>query len=410
MSVAAQKIVIVGGGHAAGLLLQTLAKKGVKGGVTLIAEEPHRPYQRPPLSKKYLACEVNRENLYLQNASFFDEHHFDFLSGARATEIDRAAKTVLLHDGRVVPYEKLALCTGARARLLAISGADLDGVHHLRAIDDVDAIKLQFSSVKSLVVIGGGFIGLEVAAVACAMGKEVTIIEMQDRVMPRAVAPLISAHYQKMHEKNGARVLLKTRVDEVIGRDGRVAGVRCGQKTYSADMVIVGIGVIANDSIAKTARLECYDGILVDEYARTSDADIVSAGDCTRHYNPLLDRRLRLESVHNAVEQGKTAAMTLLGQHSAYAQIPWFWSDQYENKLQMTGLSDGFDEEIIRGDPDAGAFSVFYYKSEKLIAVDSVNRPADHLMGRKLLAKSSELSKAQAADPAFNLKHALAVA
>ncbi len=402
-----QKFVILGAGHASGLLVQTLAKKGIRGGVTLISDEPYGPYQRPPLSKKYLSDEMSRDGLMLQKASFFEDFNYEFLSGQRAVSIDREQACVKLENGASVAYDKLAICTGTRARTLPIRGIDLAGVHYLRTIEDVEAIRAQWAEVESLVVVGGGFIGLEVAAVARKMGKAVTIVEMQDRLMPRVVAPIVSDFYKTKHESQGVRIHLNSRVSEIIGEDGHVKAVVSGDTKITTQMVIVGIGVIANDEIADTAGLQCDQGIVVDQFCQTSDQDIVAAGDCTRHFNPLYERYLRLESVHNAVEQGKAAAAHMIGQPVEYAQIPWFWSDQYNLKLQMVGLSEGYDDTVLRGSLAEHQFSLFYYRGEDLIAVDSINRPADHLFSRKLLNQKICLSKSDADDENFDFKSLL---
>ena len=406
------KIVIVGAGHAAGYVLQSLAKSGVKGGVTLISDEPYAPYQRPPLSKKYLAGDMDKEGLMLLRSSFFDDFGYEFVKGQKVTSIDRDEKRVMTGEGDSVSYDKLILATGTRARPLSVPGTELNGVHYLRGIGDVEGIKAKWPDAQSLVVIGGGFIGLEVAAVARGAGKQVTIIEMQDRLMPRVVAPLVSDFYRDIHEGHGVEICVNSGVDEILGEGGQVTGVISNGREIQAQMVIIGIGVLANDELASDCGLECDAGIFVDEFTRTDDLDIFAVGDCTRHYNPLYQRRLRLESVHNAVEQGKTAATTILGeagQGSAkpYGQIPWFWSDQYDLKLQMVGLSDGYDETIVRGDIENSAFSVFYYQRDKLIAVDSINRPADHLMSRKLLGGNISVPKDKAGDADFNLKELL---
>jgi len=409
MSEAEPGIVCVGGGHAAGQLLVSLRKGGYEGPLTLVAEEAFHPYQRPPLSKDYLAGKVELQRLLFRPASFYEQHAIDLRLGVAATAIDRAAGQVALADGSRLDYTGLALTTGARVRELSVPGVELPGVHYLRSIADVDAIRAELGAAARIVVIGGGFIGLEVAAVARGARKQVTVLEMQDRVMPRVVSPTVSEFYQRYHKRKGVNIVTGARVAELAAQDSRVGAVRCEDGSeHPADLVIIGIGVLPDIELAEAAGLKCANGIVVDELARTSDPRICAAGDCTNHYNPLLKRRLRLESVQNAVDQAKTAAASLLGEEQPYAQVPWFWTDQYDLKMQMAGISEGYDAEVVRGDPKEKAFSVFYFRDERLLAVDAVNRPADHMVSRRLLQAGAPLAREQAADPEFELKTALA--
>ncbi len=402
-------IVVIGGGHAAGQLLVSLRKDGFEGPLTLVSDEPFQPYQRPALSKDYLAGKLEAERLMFRPASFYEAQNIDMRLGVAATRIDRAGKTVHLDDGNTLAWSGLALTTGTRVREINAPGADLPGVHYLRSIADVDAIRAEMEAVKTIVVIGGGFIGLEVAAVARAAKKQVTVLEMQDRVMPRVVSPTVSEFYQRFHKRRGVNIVTGARVASLADHAGRVGAVVCQDGSeYPAELVIVGIGVLPNVELAEACGLACANGIVVDEMARTSDPAIVAAGDVTNHFNPLLRRRLRLESVQNAVDQAKTAAATLQGREQPYAQVPWFWSDQFDLKMQMTGISDGYDVEVVRGNLKENAFSVFYFREGRLVAVDSINRPADHVTSRRLLQKGNTLSREQAADPDFDLKAAMA--
>jgi len=376
--------------------------------VTLVAEEAFHPYQRPPLSKDYLAGKVELQRLMFRPSTFYEQHAIDLRLGVAATAIDPAGARVTLADGSELGYSGLALTTGTRVRALPAPGAELPGVHYLRTIADVDAIRAELGAATNIVIIGGGFIGLEVAAVARAARKQVTVLEMQERVMPRVVSPTVSEFYQRYHKRKGVKIVTGARVAELKAGEGRVGAVLCDDGSeHPADLVIIGIGVLPNITRAEAAGLKCANGIVVDELARTSDPRVVAAGDCTNHYNPLLKRRLRLESVQNAVDQAKTAAATLLGEELPYTQVPWFWTDQYDLKMQMAGISEGYDAEVVRGDPKEKAFSVFYFRDERLLAVDSVNRPADHMQSRRLLQAGAALSREQAADPEFELKSAL---
>ncbi len=401
------RVIVVGGGQAACQIADSLRREEFAGEVVVVTEEPHLPYQRPPLSKQYLAGDLDESRLFMRKADYYESHRIEMRTGCRAVRIDRQAQCLELNDGERISYAGLALATGARARPLIVPGADCDGVFYLRNIADVRAIRERMPDARRLVVIGGGFIGLEVAAVARKQGKQVSVLEFQDRLMPRAVAPFLSEFYYSLHSRHGVDVRTGAAVS-AIDRNGAELHVRCADGTsHVADLVVVGVGVIPNTELAEEAGLACEDGIRVDEFARTEDPRIVAAGDCTNHPNTLLARRLRLESVHNAMEQAKTAAATLCGKELAYAQIPWFWSDQFDARLQMVGLSQDHDEYVLRGDPDSGRFSLFYFRGGELIAVDSVSVPKDHLQARKLLAAGVSPTAEQAADVGFDLKSLL---
>jgi 3-phenylpropionate/trans-cinnamate dioxygenase ferredoxin reductase subunit len=403
-SAADSRIVVIGGGHAGGQMLDALRKEGHAGELVLVAEEPQLPYQRPPLSKKYLAGELASERLLLRPPAYFEKLQVDTRLGQPVTAIHRAAKRLQLADGSALSYDRLALTTGARVRRLPIENDCLPGVHYLRSLADVDAIRSDLEHAASVVIVGGGFIGLEAAAVLNKLGKQVTVLEMQERLMPRVVAPVIGRFIESCHQDHGVKIVNKACVRAIHGDSNGVQEVVTVDGTiYPAKLVIIGIGVIPNTELAETAGLACEDGILVDDFAATEDPDIVAAGDCTRHPNPLLGGMIRLESVHNALEQSKTAAATLCGQQRPYHQIPWFWSDQYQFKLQMVGISEGHDQHVIRGNLSDQRFTVFYFSEGKLIAVDTVNKPGDHMAARKLLAAGTALSCEQAADDGFEL-------
>ncbi len=402
-----ERIVVVGGGQAACQLVDSLRREGFERDIVLISEEPHLPYQRPPLSKQFLAGELDESRLFMRKADYYEKQRIETRLGLRVVRLDRDRQSVELADGNQISFTGLALTTGARARPLAVPGAGLDGVFYLRNIADVRAIRERMGTARRVVVIGGGFIGLEVAAVARKLGKEVCVLEFQNRLMPRVIAPFLSDYYYSLHTRHGVDIRTGTAVDAIEKLDGGLC-VRCADgANHLADLIVVGVGVIPNIELARDAGLACDDGIRVDEFARTDDPRIVAAGDCTSHPNVLLARRLRLESVHNAMEQAKSAAATLCGKRVAYAQIPWFWSDQFDAKLQMVGLSQEHDQYVLRGLAESGKFSIFYYRGGELIAVDSINSPKDHLQARKLLTARISPSPEQAADVEFDLKSLL---
>lgn len=401
-----ERVVVIGAGQASGQLVDSLRQEGFLGEIVLIGEEPFKPYQRPPLSKKYLAGEMTEDRLLVRPEAFYEKNSITLRINQRVDAIDRANKQVVLASGEKIPYDKLAITTGTRVRKIPVPGADLDGVLYSRGIEDIAKMREFLDSSPQVAIIGAGFIGLETAAVLRKMGKEVTVIEMQDRVMPRVVAPLVSAFYQQAHESHGVVVRTNVTTAGFEGdANGRISAVLLGDGTrVPAQMAVVGIGVIPNVELAQAAGLACDNGITVDEHALTSDPAIVAAGDVANHPNHFYDRRVRIESVHNAVEQAKTAAATLCGKTKVYEQYPWFWSDQFDLKLQMVGLSQGYDTTVVRGDMANGAFSVFYFQGDKLLAVDSINKPADHMQARRILNNRLTLTPAQAGDLGCDLK------
>ena len=399
------RVVIAGAGHAAGQAAATLRQKGFTGSVVVIGDEPHVPYQRPPLSKAFLAGELEKERLYFKPESFWPKHEVEMRLGRRVTAIDRAARAVTLDDGETLGYDKLILATGSRVRELPVPGHDLKGVHYLRNIADVDGIRAEFRPGAKLAIIGGGYIGLEVAAVARKDGLDVTVVETEPRVMSRVVSPAVSEFFQNMHLEEGVKLELGRRVQELRGADGKLTTVVCADGfALDTDLCIVGIGILPNIELAEAAGLECADGIVVDEHCRTADPDIYAIGDCTRHPNAILGRQLRLESVQNAIEQGKTAALDICGQPTAYAQVPWFWSDQYDVKLQIAGLTAGYDHVVIRGNPDERSFAAFYLHGDRLLAVDAVNSPREFMLGKKLIAAGARLDHDELADAGRDFK------
>ncbi len=395
--------IIIGGGQAAAQAVLTLRQRKFSGRVTLIGEESRLPYQRPPLSKKYLAGEFVAERLPFRPASFYADSGVKLELGARAELVENSEQRIRLSDGRVLDFDGLMLATGSRVRRLDLPGSSLDGIHYLRTIADADSIRAELARGKRLVIVGAGYIGLEVASIARGLGADVTVLEAAERVMARVVCPEVAAFYHRYHREAGVKINCDTSVAAFHGQ-ARVDSVETTSgERISCDLVVAGVGVAPRVELAEASGLNCEDGIQVDEHARTADPRIVAAGDCTNHANPFAGRRVRLESVHNAIEQAKTAAMSLLGESHPYAQVPWFWSDQFDLKLQIAGLSGDHDRVVIRGDPDDNAFSACYLRDGRLIAIDAVNSPRDFIAGKKLIAAEVSVDPDQAADPATAL-------
>ncbi len=399
--------VIVGASHAAAQLATSLRQGGWTGAISLVGDEAIAPYHRPPLSKAYLAGEKHSDELLIRPATYYEKSGIDLLLGTRATAIDRANKRLRLHDGGAIPYTKLALATGARVRKLSLPGHELNGVFYLRDLNDVNRIRGFIGPGKSAVIVGGGYIGLETAASLRKLGMQVTVLEALPRVLQRVTAPEVSAFYSRVHAEEGVRIITEVAVDSLEG-SGTVAAVKLADGTQlPADIVVIGVGVQPETALAEAAGLAVDNGIVVDEFARTSDPDIVAAGDCTNHYNRLYNRRLRLESVQNATDQAKTAASTLCGKLEAYDTLPWFWSDQYDLKLQIAGLSQGFDRVVLRGESATGrSFAAFYFHGERLLAVDAVNRPKEFMAVRRALTAGQTANPAALADESIEIQQA----
>jgi 3-phenylpropionate/trans-cinnamate dioxygenase ferredoxin reductase subunit len=402
--------VIAGAGHAAGQAVATLRQKKYPGEIFLIGEERFLPYQRPPLSKKFLAGELPAERLYVKPPAFYDDSSITVQLETRVEEIERDAKSLLLSDRTTVSYDTLILALGARARRLPpLPGSDLAGIHYLRNVRDVQDIQEDLAEGRSLVIIGAGYIGLEVAAVAVQRGLHVTVIEMLDRVMKRVVAPQVSEFYEREHRARGVELMLHTGIEGFSGR-GRVEGVVLagGSGTVPADLVVIGIGIVPNTELAARTGLEVIDGIVVDDRCRTADPHIYAIGDCTMHPNSLIGRSVRLESVQNALEQARTAAANICGEDVRYAEVPWFWSDQYDLKLQIAGLSQGYDRAVLRGDPATRSFSCVYLLGQRILAVDAVNNPKDFLQSKKLIADRARMDLARLSEAGTELKNLVA--
>lgn len=406
------RAIIVGASHAGAQLCASLRQEGWDGEILVIGDEPALPYHRPPLSKTYLAGKTTLEDLLIRPSEFYAKKDITFRQ-ATVASIDRQAHSLTLSDGEQVSYDKLALCLGARPRRLPLAGSELAGVHYLRDAADIEAIRRGITGAGRIVIIGAGYIGLETAASLRKLGAEVTVLESAERVLQRVTAPEVSAFYTRVHREEGVEIRTGVSISAIEG-DDHVRGVRLADgELIDADLVIIGIGVVPNTELAEAAGLPVDNGIIIDDQALTSDPDIVAAGDCTNHLMPRYDRRLRLESVPSAGEQAKVAAATMCGNAKNITALPWFWSDQYELKLQIAGLNDGYDSVVLRGEPETGrSFACFYFKEGELIAADCVNRPQEFMFSRQVIGKRIPVDPTRLADPdsALNdlLKAALA--
>jgi 3-phenylpropionate/trans-cinnamate dioxygenase ferredoxin reductase component len=400
-------VVIVGAGHAGFQLATSLRQHGFGARIALVNDEGHLPYQRPPLSKAYLKGEGRPDSLMFRPDKFYQDQNIDLISD-RAVSIDRSKRKLLLASGASLDYGHLVLATGARNRLLDIPNANLEAVRYLRTLDESEMLRLRISSGQRVVVIGAGFIGLEFAATARAKGLEVDVIELGTRVMARAVTAEISEFFQQKHTAAGIRIHLGVQVTSIEADGGKVTGVSLSDGRHiPADLIVVGVGVLPNIELAAEAGLMAAAGIIVDEHLLTSDPDISAVGDCALYASRRFGASLRLESVQNATDHARCVAARLTGDAKAYDGLPWFWSDQGPDKLQIAGLTTGYDRVVVRGDRGQGAFSAFCYKSGQLLGIESVNRAGDHMFGRRLLAANGSITPEQAADTGFDLKSAL---
>ncbi|SFL30226.1 NAD(P)/FAD-dependent oxidoreductase [Methylobacterium pseudosasicola] len=406
-------IVVAGAGQAGFQLAASLREGGFRDPITLVGDETALPYQRPPLSKAYLAGKTDAEGLFLRQPGFFAEHAITHRPGIRAVAIDRAGRSLQLSDGQSLAYDHLVLATGARNRPLPVPGADFPNVQQLRGLADADALRAALGEAKAIVVVGAGFIGLEFAAVAAARGLSVTVVESADRPMARAVSPEIGQFFRAAHEAMGVHFAFGAGVTAITGRAGRATGIVLADgRELPADFILIGIGVLPNRELAAEAGLPAEDGVRVDAFLATPDPAISAIGDCVRFPSPFAhgltpDGTVRIESVQNAIDQGRCLAARLNGKPAAYGALPWFWSDQGPHKLQIAGLSGPGDASVVRG--SGAAFSVFRFRDGALRAVESVDRAGDHMIARRLLAAGTPLTPEQAADPGFDLK-ALAMA
>ncbi len=401
-----EAVVIVGGGQAGYQIAASLRTEGYSGAIVLIGEEPHAPYQRPPLSKAFVLGKQDQARLLLRPESYYSGHQIELLAGEKVAAIERTTRIVRLKSGRQFRYSKLVLALGSRNRLLPIPGAELEGVCYLRTLGEAVELKQRLEQTQQVVVIGGGFVGLEVAASVRTLGKPATVIEALPRLMARAVGPLISEFVRAAHVARGTEIVLNVHVKEIRGSAGKAREVVLSDgRVITADLVMVGVGVLPHTELAREAGLPIDNGIMVDEFLRTADEHIFAIGDCAQYPSAFSGSRVRLESVQNAVDQGVSVARTIAGKPAAYSAVPWFWSDQFDIRLQMAGLPEGHDCQVVRGNPESGKFSVFHFRAGKLCSVDSVNRPADHLVARKLLGAKTSPSPHQASDESVDLKN-----
>lgn len=397
--------IIVGASHAAAQLAPSLRQEGWEGRILIIGDEPFLPYHRPPLSKEFLAGKKSIDEILIRQPAIYEKTDIHFTLGVRVEAIDRDNKSLALDNGESLHYDKLALTLGSRVRRIPLQGGDLPGVFYLRNISDVEQIKGFVGAGKKAVIVGGGYIGLETAAVLNQLGMQVTVLEMLPRVLQRVTAPELSAFYTRVHAEEGVEIKTTVAVKAIAG-DTHAESVICeGGEEFDADLVIIGAGILPNVELAEAAGLEVDNGIVVDQFACTNDPDIVAAGDCAAHHNAIYDRKMRLESVQNAVDQAKIAAATLCGKEKPYEALPWFWSDQYDIKLQIAGLSQGYDEIVIRGDIETSrSFAVFYLKEGAVIAVDSVNKPQEFMLGKRLITGKVQVDKNRLADENIPMK------
>ncbi|HMF07066.1 MAG TPA: FAD-dependent oxidoreductase, partial [Methylocella sp.] len=394
--------VIIGGGQAGGEAATLLRQNRFDGKIILFGDEPFLPYTRPPLSKAFLAREIGKEALIYKAAAAYENAQVDIRLGVPVEEIDRRAKRLRLRGGESFGYDKLVIATGGRARLLPVPGADLKNIFYLRTIADVEALQPQMEANRRLVVVGAGYIGLEAAAVAVKRGLTVTVLESAPRVLARVTAPALSSFYERIHRRAGVDIRTGVTVSgfAATGADGAVRQVECaGGESFAADFVLIGIGLLPNTELAEKAGLEADDGIVVDAASRTNDPDIYAIGDCAMHaHHGFLRRKIRLESVPNALEQARAAAASITSRPIPEAPPPWFWSDQYDLKLQMVGLSDGYDALAIRGSLEQSSFIAFYLKDGVVIAADAVNRPGDFMAAKRIVARRMKIAPARLSD------------
>jgi 3-phenylpropionate/trans-cinnamate dioxygenase ferredoxin reductase subunit len=399
-----KRIVIVGAGQAGGQTAYSLRQYGYEGEIVLVGEEPAPPYQRPPLSKAYLKGELEEERLYLKPIEYYAEHRVELLTDARVTAIDAGAKSLSLASGSKLAWDRLVIAAGARPRRLPLPGANLDGVLELRTLADVDRLKARVAPGARIVVVGAGYIGLEAAAVAAQLGLHVTVLEAMPRVLARVAGPEISDFYAEVHRAAGVDIRLGARLEGFEGV-GKVAAARLSTgEQIACDVALVGVGVVPNVELARDAGLAVGDGVLTDRQGRTSHPDILAAGDVACRPLVHYGREGRLESVHNAIEGGKVAAATLLAAPHPHEEAPWFWSDQFDLKLQTAGLSAGASLTVTRGDPASRSFAVFYLREGRVLAVDAVNAAPEYMIGKKLVAASASVAPAELADKSISMK------
>lgn len=391
--------IVVGASHAAAQLVASLHQEGWSGNIIIIGDEPSLPYNRPPLSKTFLSGDKTAEQLLIRPQAAYDKIGATLHLNKQVIHIDRQAKIVTTSDNQKLSYDKLAICTGARVRNAHILGSSLMGVCYLRTMADVECIKTYTGKGKHAVIIGGGYIGLETAASLNKLGMKVTVLEMADRVLERVTSPEMSAFFTRIHRQEGVDIRTKVRVSHIVGEQN-VQAVQCEDGSQiPADLIVIGIGIIPNTELAEASGVIVDNGIVTDEFATTNDPDIVACGDCANHPNKLYAKRIRLESVPNAMEQAKSAAASICNKQKAYSALPWFWSDQFDVKLQIVGLNQGYDQIVVRGKPETErSFAIFYLKDGILIAADCVNRVKEFSLSKKLVLNKTRISTLRFAD------------
>jgi 3-phenylpropionate/trans-cinnamate dioxygenase ferredoxin reductase subunit len=397
-------IVIVGAGQAAASFIAKLRGGDYSGPIILIGNESTLPYQRPPLSKKYLLGEMPLDRLLLRPQSWYDDNRVNLKLNATVTAINTSKRQISLDSDETIQYSKLLVATGSTPHCLPEAiGGRLSSVYTLRDLMDVDQMKAEFQAGRKLLIIGGGYIGLEAAAVASGLGLDVTVIELADRILKRVAAPATSDYFRTLHQANGVKILENTGLDSLIEKNGKVVGATLNNgKELPVDFAITGIGVAPNAQLASDAGLTVDNGIATNLQSQTSNPDIYSAGDCASF--EYQGNRIRLESVQNAVDQAENAAMHILGEDISYKPIPWFWSDQFNTKLQIAGLNLGYTDTVVRPGKREGSQSVWYFNEDKFLAVDAMNDPIAYTMGRKILAAGNNPERSQVSDPSTNLK------
>jgi 3-phenylpropionate/trans-cinnamate dioxygenase ferredoxin reductase subunit len=409
MSDPATHVVILGAGHAGGTAAALLRQYGFEGPITMVGEEPLPPYQRPPLSKAWLKGEADADSLALKPLEFYAEHNIDFRASTRATAINRGAKTVTLSDGSEVSYDVLIIATGARAIALPIPGSDLEGVMFLRTAADAELLKATVGPGRRLAVVGGGYIGLEVAASGRALGADVVVLERETRLLARVACETLSTFFKAYHESHEVTFELGCSVTAFEGKDGHVTGVVMADgRTVACDAVVVGVGATPNDELAREAGLDTARGVVVDLETRTSDPAIFAIGDVAHRPMPIYDRMFRMESVPNALEQAKQVAAAITGRPAPAGEAPWQWSDQYDLKLQIAGYAFDVDEILVRGDPATSKFAVFHLKGDLVQSVEAINSPPEFMMGKQLILGRKPISKQKLADPSVSMKEVAA--
>ncbi len=406
--------IIIGAGQAGAQAALTLREAGFPGRITLIGEEAYPPYQRPPLSKAFLAGELERERLFFRPSEAYARLNISLMLNTRVDAIERDSQQILLQNGERLGYDRLLIATGTRARIASIPGAEKSGALYLRSLDDSIAISNALRSGKTLTIIGGGYIGLEIAAIASKKGIRTTILEAQDRILKRVTAEPVAEFLHQVHLRNGVDIQTNTQIESITGNETGCT-VQCSRgprsesasdktDSFETDCIVIGIGAEPRVELAAEAGLETDNGIVVNQYAQTSDPNIFAAGDCTNHPNALVGENIRLESVQNAIEQAQAAALNLVGENTSYAATPWFWSDQYDVKLRIAGLSHHFDETVLRGNPDDNIFSLFYLRKGVLVAVDTINDAPTFMATKQLIAQQRRIPKDILADTGQKLK------